>query len=294
MKSLSRKILEQVIAATTEPVLVVRIDQPDWPVVLANPAFRTISTDEVLKKPFADVVEAIAGRELALEVSETVRSQDEASLPIESNGREFLLALRPLRASDDAAASYYAVYWRSGTGSGTAEGAEMHHALLKAKRRIRDLSRDDPVTGLLNARAFADVFEHDWAVAEREKGKLSLVTFTLNDFAAYIEVFGRHATDSCLRRVGQAIRRCLRRASDVVARPDGERFIVLSHASDEDGVREFAARIASAVRELGLHHPRSEASKFVTVSHVVSVADVSKETRGARDFLKALLAVVPE
>ena len=294
MKVVSRKILEQVISATTEPVLVVRIDQPDWPVVLVNPAFTTISSDEVLKKPFADVVEAVAGRELALEVSETVRSQDEASLPIEANGREFLLALRPLRLSEDAPATYYAVYWRSGTGAGTAEGAEMHHALLKAKRRIRDLSRDDPVTGLLNARAFADVFEHDWAVAEREKGKLSLVTFRLNDFAAYLEVFGRHATDSCLRRVGQAIRRCLRRASDVVARPDGERFIVLSHASDEDGVHEFASTIATAVRELGLHHPRSDASKFVTVSHEVSVADVSKEKRKARDFLKKLLAVVPQ
>ncbi len=294
MKALSRKILEQVIAATSEPVLVVRIDQPDWPVVLSNPAFTTISTDDVLNKAFADVVEAIAGRELALEVSETVRSQDEASLPIESNGREFLLGLKPLRLTEDAEARFYAVYWRSGTGAGTAEGAEMHHALLKAKRRIRDLSRDDAVTGLLNARAFADVFEHDWAVAEREKGKLSLVTFTLNDFESYLAVFGRHATDSCLRRVGQAIRRCLRRASDVVARPDGHRFIVLSHASDEDGVREFASKISIAVRELGLHHPRSDSSKFVTVTYDVSVADIGSEKRDARNFLEELLAIVPE
>ncbi|HNP64812.1 MAG TPA: diguanylate cyclase [Woeseiaceae bacterium] len=294
MKAVSRKILEQVIAATTEPVLVVRIDQPDWPVALANPAFRTISNDDVMGKPFADVVESIAGRELALEVSETVRSQEEASLPIESNGREFLLALRPLRLDAQGDASYYAVYWRSGTGAGTAEGAEMHHALLKAKRRIRDLSRDDPVTGLLNARAFADVFEHDWAVAQREKGKLSLVTFVLNDFSAYLEVFGRHATDSCLRRVGQAIRRCLRRASDVVARPDGERFIVLSHASDEDGIREFASKISTAVRELGLHHPRSDSSKFVTVSYDVSVANVSAEKRDSRQFLKELLDSIAE
>ncbi len=294
MKAVNRKILEQVIAATTEPVLVVRVDQPDWPVVLANPAFETITDAAVLRKPFADVIEELAGRELALEVSETVRSQDEASLPIESNSREYLLALRPLRLAGEKTARFYAAYWRTGTGSGTAEGAEMHHALLKAKRRIRDLSRDDPVTGLLNGRAFADVFEHDWAVAAREKGRLSLVTFTLEEFSAYLEVFGRHATDSCLRRVGQAIRRCLRRASDVVARPDGQRFIVLSHASDEVGVQEFAAGISAAVRELGLHHPRSSSSKFVTVSYTVSVADVSKEQRDAREFLKALLAVVTE
>jgi diguanylate cyclase (GGDEF)-like protein len=120
------------------------------------------------------------------------------------------------------------------------------------------------------------------------------VTFTLADFDAYLEVFGRHAADSCLRRVGQAIRRCLRRASDVVARPDGQRFIVLSHATDEDGVRDFAARISTAVRELGLHHPRSNSSKFVTVSYDVSVADVSTEQREAREFLENLLTVVAE
>ena len=293
MTTVSRKILEQVIAATTEPLLVVRVDQPDWPVVMANPAFGMISETEVLKKPFADVVEELAGRELALEVSETVRSRDEASLPIESGSDEYLLALRPLRLAGEEAARYYAAYWRTGMGSGTAEGAEVHYALLKAKRRIRDLSRDDPVTGLLNGRAFVDVFEHDWAVAARERGRLSLVVFTLEEFSTYLEVFGRHAADSCLRRVGQAIRRCLRRASDVVARPDGQRFIVLSHASETDGVRQFAAKISAAVRELGLHHPRSS-SKFVTVSHEVFVADASKEQRSAREFLRELTAIVAE
>ena len=294
MKAVNRKVLEQVIAATSEPLSVVRVDQPDWPVVLANPAFESITGGDVLKKPFADVIEELTDRELALEVSEIVRSQQEASLPIESDGREYLLSLRPLCLPNEDSARFYAAFWRSGTGDGTAESAEVHHALLKAKRRIRDLSRDDPVTGLLNGRAFADVFEHDWAVASRENGKLSLVTFTLEDFDAYLKVFGRHATDTCLRRVGQAIRRCLRRASDVVARPDGQRFLVLSHATDEDGVRDFAGRISTAVRELGLHHPRSDSSRFVTVSYDVCVADVSTEQRQAREFLKDLLSVVPE
>lgn len=293
-RPVNREILEQVIAATAEPLLVVGIDQPDWPVALANPAFETITTDAVLGKPFADVIEELAGRELALEISATVRSQEETSVPVESNSREYLLALRPLRLPNEEVARFYAAYWRTGTGAGTVEGAETHHALLKAKRRIRDLTRDDPVTGLLNGHAFAEVFEHDWAVAARENGKLSLVTFTLQDFAAYREVFGRHASESCLRRVGQAIRRCLRRASDVVARPDGQRFVVLSHATDEDGVRDFAARISTAVRELGLHHPRSNVSKFVTVSSEVLVVNVRVEKQDAREFLNNLLDSVTQ
>ena len=294
MKPVKRDILDQVLASTTEPLLIVSVDQADWPVAFANSAFSPIGGDEVAGKPFADVIEEIAGRELALEVSETVRSGQETSFPVEFRSREYLLVLKPLQLSGDQTPRNYAAFWRSSTSSAIADGAEMHHALLKAKRRIRDLSRDDPITGLLNGRAFREVFEHDWAVAARDKGRLSVVIFRLNEFDAYIEVFGRHAADSCLRRVGSAIRRCLRRASDVVARPDGSCFAALSHASDEHGVREFAARISTAVRELGLHHPRSSSSKFVTVTYEVAVADTANEERGAADFLDALLGTVPE
>jgi len=292
MKALTRNILEQVITSTGEPLIVVRVDQPDWPVVLANPAFESVAGQNVLKLPFADVVEGLSGREIALEVSESVRLQQETSYPIECAGREYLLVLKPLLVNNKEPARFYSAHWRGGVG--TAQGAEMHHELLKAKRRIRDLSRDDPVTGLLNGRAFLEVFEHDWAVAAREKSQLSIVTFTLDQFDAYIKVFGRHAADSCLRRVGQAIKRCLRRASDVVARPGDGCFVVLSHASDEEGVREFAGRIAIAVRELGLHHPRSSTSKFVTASFVVTVADAAKELAGAKTFLSDLFGGVPE
>ena len=288
METPKKKILEQVIAGVAEPLVVIRADHPEWPVVLANPAFESVIKDNVLERPFADVIEELEGRELALEVSESIRSQRETSLPVELGGREYLLALKPLQLPGEDDARYFAGFWRSG--GGPSGGDDMHHALLKAKRQIRDLSRDDPVTGLLNGRAFRDVFEHDWAVAAREKSSLAVVIFTLDDFEAYKDVFGRHAADSALRRVGQAIRRCLRRASDVAARSDGQHFLVLSHAADESNVREFAARISTAVRELGLHHPRSTKGRFVTVSSEVAAAEPASDKRVATELLDELLA----
>jgi diguanylate cyclase (GGDEF)-like protein len=270
--------------------VIVRVDHPDWPVALSNAAFESIGGEDTRNKPFADVIEQLVGRELALEISETVRAQQETSFPVEVGGREYLLVLRPLPLPDETDVRFYVAFWRGGAGSGAVAGSDMHHALLNAKRRIRDLSRDDPVTGLLNGRAFREVLKHDWAVAAREKGSLGLVLFTLDDFNAYIDVFGRHAADSCLRSVGRAIRRCLRRASDVVGRLDGSELIVLSHAADEDSVREFASRISAAVRELGLHHPRSTVSKFVTVSFRVSVATDTKNSGSAESFINELLS----
>jgi diguanylate cyclase (GGDEF)-like protein len=282
-------ILEQVLAETAEPVVIVRVDQSEWPVVLHNRAFEAFGNEEAQGQPFADVIEEMVGRELALEISEAVRSRQETSFPVEQAGREYLLSLKPLEVPGEDGASFCAAFWRSGGAAATSDG-EVQHALLKAKRRIRDLARDDPVTGLLNDRAFREVLEHDWAVAAREKGTLAIVVFVLDDFDAYIDVFGRHASDSCLRRVGQAIRRCLRRASDVVARIEGQKLVVLSHASGEQGVTEFAARISTAVRELGLHHPRSTVGRFVTVSYELGIAYPGEEPRSAPEFFDSLLA----
>lgn len=294
MKRIKGKILEQAIAATAEPLVLVRVEQSDWPIVLANAAFAGICPQDVLERPFADVIEELTGRDLALEVSESIRLSQETNFPIEFAHREYLLVVKPLYLAREDQPRYYAVYWRRAGATGSAESAEMHQALLKAKRRIRDLSRDDPITGLLNDRAFRDVFEHDWAVAKRERSSLSVILFALDDFDAYEQVFGRHAADSCLRRTGNAIRRHLRRASDVIARPGPALFLVLSHAADESGVRQFAELIATSVRELGLHHPRSRAGRFVTASFEVAVTDVAAESRSAREFLDDLLGRVAE
>ena len=91
MNALTRKILEEVLAGTAEPVVVVRVDRPDWPVAHVNSAFESLGGDECRGKPFADVIEALGGREIALEVSETVRSGEETSHPVEVGTREFLL-----------------------------------------------------------------------------------------------------------------------------------------------------------------------------------------------------------
>lgn len=288
MTTLHGDILQQLIEGSAEPLFVARIDHPDWPVVLCNAAFKSITGENpALDSPLADVVENLVGRELALEISETVRGGHETTIAVEISNREFLLVLKPLQAEGDEA-RYYAAYWRGTASSTFSANSEMQQALLKAKRRIRDLSRDDPVTGLLNARTFREVLAHDWAVAAREQSSLALVSFTLNDFPAYLEVFGRHAADSCLRRVAQTIRRCLRRASDVAARidSDGEEcLVVLSHSSDESGVNEFASRIAASIRELGLHHPRSKESRFVTVSYRSKIMVAGKSRTSADDFL---------
>lgn len=292
MTALPEDILLALIEGSAEPVLLARTDDPDWPVVLSNGAFDAISeATPVAGQPFADILGGLVGRDLAQDISSAVRSGEILSLPVETAGREYLLILNPIVAGKNQRSTYCAAYWRGGT-DGAVPGAnnDTQQALAKARRRIRDLSREDPVTGLLNEKAFWEVLAHDWAVAAREESALALVCFSLDDFDAYLEVFGRHGTDSCLRRVSQALRRCLRRASDVAARIDDDKLIVLSHGSPESAVREFAQTIAATVLDQGLHHPRSKVSRYVTVSFTIVSRDAGTAKRGAKEFLSRVLA----
>lgn len=297
---IGEEILSRVLDACSEGILVVQLDHNDWPVILANEAFAALREVDPVGVPFADVIEGLTSREQALTISEALRARQETSMPLEVGGKDLLLSLKPLAADGDTrggghgdahaegSARYYVAIFRSSPDGRGSAGLEAQQELLRAKRQLRDLTREDIVTGLMNETAFREVFLHDWAVARRESSTLALVAFRLDDFDAYVEVFGRHAADSCLRRVGLSIRRCLRRASDVVARFGEASFVCMSHGTDEQAVREFAEQIARTVRELGLHHPRSSRSRWVTVSTEVAVNDSAYDERSAEEFLDEL------
>ena len=108
-------------------------------------------------------------------------------------------------------------------------------------------------------------------LARREQRSLGLMLFQLDGFNAYREVYGRHAADSCLRKVAHAITGSLRRATDLTARFEDDQFVVLVAQGDENKITDLAAAIAGKVRGLSVHHPRSPVDRFVTVSFGVAV-----------------------
>jgi len=290
MKALQQRVLLELVAASDEPVLVANVAKPDWPIVFSNPAFDVTSgcdSDGLKGQPFADVVEGLLSREAALDVSAAVRAGEEVAIHVDLDKHPFELKLTPLRTRKDGPVQYFAAFWHAI--DNRASGANAHKALTRAQSRIRDLSREDAVTGLLNTKTFREVLAHDWAVAGREGARLGLISFTIDDFAAYGGVFGTHAADACMRKVAHSVRRFLLRASDVAARVNDDTLVVLSHSSPEAGARQFAARIADAIRELGIHHPGSSVSRFVTVRHAVLVEEVGQESQTSDEFLARLI-----
>lgn len=144
--------------------------------------------------------------------------------------------------------------------------------LRDARVHLRRLDGRDSATGVLNRRAFDDILERDWVLAERDQRPITLMLFKVDSFDEYRQIFGRHAADACLQKIAHSITGSLRRASDLLARFADDQFSVLVTQSDEAKLQEFSASIAARIRGLSIHHPRSTVDRFITVSFGIATA----------------------
>lgn len=159
-----------------------------------------------------------------------------------------------------------------------AETETLKGALRDAQVRLRQLDWNDGVTGLLSRKAFTQLVQRDWLIARRDEQRITVVVFQVEAFEKYRELYGKHAADSCIRKITHAITGALRRAGDVAGRISDDRFGVLIGGAESDKATEFARQIARKVRELAIHHPRSQVARFVTVSYGISSEIPSRKT----------------
>jgi len=128
------------------------------------------------------------------------------------------------------------------------------------------LPRDDRLTGLRHSEFFHELLRRDFAIAQREGRALTVFVVDIDALGRYNDTFGRGAGDSVIRRVGRTLLGSMRRASDLVARIEGGRFVGLSTGMDLAQAVRHGETLAGRVRELHMHHPHSPVARVVTVS----------------------------
>jgi diguanylate cyclase (GGDEF)-like protein len=110
---------------------------------------------------------------------------------------------------------------------------------------LRSRVERDPLTGLLNHRAFYQRLEVELARANRSGRPPVVMLLDLDDFKAINDTRGHLAGDAALRRTGEALR-AVCRTGDVAARLGGDEFgLILTDADDPAAAAE---RVLAAVR----------------------------------------------
>jgi diguanylate cyclase (GGDEF)-like protein len=110
----------------------------------------------------------------------------------------------------------------------------------------RRQARLDPLTGLLNRRAFDEDLDAAIERARASAEPLSMVVGDLDDFKDFNDRFGHLEGDRVLEQVAQALRAALRRP-DVAYRWGGDEFAVILPQADLTGARLVAKRVEAAI-----------------------------------------------
>ena len=124
---------------------------------------------------------------------------------------------------------------------------EQENARLRSKLADAEaLADQDPLTPILNRRAFEREFQRAIAGAARYGEELSLVFFDLNAFKDVNDLFGHAAGDAALQHVAAVLMGSLR-GSDIVGRMGGDEFAaVLTRAAAPDAAKR-AAQLAATI-----------------------------------------------
>lgn len=110
-------------------------------------------------------------------------------------------------------------------------------AQLDGQQELERQARTDPLTGLLNRRAFVEEIRVRLSVARRTVRPSALVYVDVDNFKPVNDTHGHAMGDAVLRRIADRIRRSIR-AGDLVARLGGDEFAVWLDEADADGVRK--------------------------------------------------------
>jgi two-component system cell cycle response regulator len=126
-------------------------------------------------------------------------------------------------------------------------GVALHQRrrIARLRARIEDANRTDPLTGLINRRAFEELLELELERAARSDRPLSVVVGDIDGFRAVNEQHGHEVGDVALQSVAHNALKWKRRI-DIAARIGGEEFALLLPETDERGAFIVAERLRRA------------------------------------------------
>ena len=120
--------------------------------------------------------------------------------------------------------------------------------------QLRRLADHDPLTGLLNRRAFGRELSAHIARSQRYGTSGALLLFDLDNFKAHNDTHGHSAGDELLVALADGVRRRLR-ASDVTGRLGGDEFAALLPNADRERAMVVTESLLEQIRDISDNVP---------------------------------------
>jgi diguanylate cyclase (GGDEF)-like protein len=140
--------------------------------------------------------------------------------------------------------------------------------LYQQTEQLRSLSSTDPLTGVLNRRAFQERFDEEVDRAKRHGRPLSLLMMDIDRFKAVNDRHGHQGGDHAIKLVADSVQKAVR-SIDIVARFGGDEFVVILPETGPARARLIGERIRREVE--GRTVPWQNSTGRTTLGVTVSI-----------------------
>lgn len=159
-------------------------------------------------------------------------------------------------------------------------------SLATAHEQLQFLTLHDDLTKLPNQTLLNNRLEQEIENARRTHRALSVLVADLDGFKSLNDAFGHHTGDLLLVELAQRLRATMR-TGDTLARPGGDRFVVLAETSEMSDAVNLAEKLIAAIQQ-----PYQIAGHTCQVTASVGIAMYSGENTGHEALCENALAAM--
>lgn len=154
-----------------------------------------------------------------------------------------------------------------------------NYRLHRLRRELKKLANADPLTDLLNRRAFFEQAGNLFTALDQESRPVAAMMIDLDHFKIINDRFGHAAGDSVIQMVSRAIAKTVVGSANghepLVARFGGEEFVVLVVGMDPPDLEKLAERIRETCRGLVYWFGRTPLTVTASIGLAVRANDES-------------------
>ena len=296
--SLDWQVLQTMIDASPDGIVVCDASDHHWSVVYVNRAFEQLCgySAAELRGRNLNFLQQGENEQEGLAV---LRGALHEGLPCRITLRNYRkdgtpfaneMHLVPIR-NHDGRLTHFASFHRAGFANDPATLREVPEDAMLNTQRMLAYVRDDKLTGLLRRSYFEDLLRRDFALTQREAKAHTVFLFGIDQAAAYRDVFGAQGAEQTFKRIARTVAGCFRRSTDLCARWEDSEIVVASMSVDPVQAQKLADMVLTRVRDLAIHHPRSPGNRFVTISAGVVSEVPAQRATSAQFIARALVAL---
>ena len=165
-------------------------------------------------------------------------------------------------------------------------------ALLMESLRLKNAAIEDMLTGLSTRRYFLVKLQNDLKKMKRERGRLSVVLFSIDNYDALVSHLGTDKGDKIIETVARLIVTNSRKARriDFIARYGESKFSIILRDTPDQGAVRYARRIKKFLQGEAIGGGDEKIKMLVSVGVVVAEQVQSDSAKTLMDCAEKVLA----